>query len=66
MFRAKLAKKCGCTLRAYRLILMDLSMPVLSGEKAAEGILDLVKKETKEVEMPSIVAVTSHTNTKVK
>ena len=68
MFRQRLSKRCKCPVRTYRLILMDLSMPVLNGEDASEAILKLIREEKKQggensnLEDTSIVAVTSHTN----
>ena len=72
MFKKRLAKPCKCATKAYRLILMDLSMPVLNGEDASEAILKLVRDKKKQdgksstLEDTSIVAVTSHTNKKVE
>ena len=42
MFKQKLAKPCGCALRCYRLILMDLSISVVSGEEATAEMLRLI------------------------
>ena len=44
MFQKELEKPCGCELRAYRLIIMDLGMPVMGGEEASEKILALAEK----------------------
>ena len=51
---------------------MDLSMPVLNGEDATVAILKLIREEKQKsgassaLEDTSIVAVTSHTNSKVE
>ena len=72
MFKQRLAKPCRCAAKTYRLILMDLSMPVLSGEEASKAILKLLQehriqnREAAALEDISIVAVTSHTNNLVE
>ena len=75
MYRECLSKPCQCSLRAFKLILMDLSMPVMNGDKASSEILKLMRhsqlrnqqsSKKCEDEMTHIVAVTSHTNQKVK
>ena len=43
MYLKRLNKLCMCSMRTYRLILMDLSMPVLSGEDAAKEILKFMR-----------------------
>jgi CheY-like chemotaxis protein len=44
-YKAALDKPCGCIDRSYRLILMDLQMPVMGGLEASKKILDLCKDE---------------------
>ena len=67
MFKATLDKPCGCMLRTYRLIIMDLGMPVLDGKEASRIILQMQK----EVQLPDqdeltrIVALTSFTSQKI-
>jgi CheY-like chemotaxis protein len=39
MFKELLDKPCGCMLRTYRLIIMDLGMPVMDGKEASRIIL---------------------------
>lgn len=45
MFKDALDKPCGCIDRTYRLIFMDIQMPVMGGVEASKLILDLVKKD---------------------
>lgn len=35
MYQLRLRRNCKCPLRPYKLILMDLSMPVMSGQEAS-------------------------------
>jgi CheY-like chemotaxis protein len=44
MYKNLLKKECGCKYRTYRLILMDLSMPVMDGDIAAAIILKSMPK----------------------
>lgn len=66
-YQEALNKPCGCVLRTFRLIIMDLGMPVMSGEEASEKILKLEREVRKEGndELTHIVALTSFTNKKV-
>ena len=45
MFTEGFEKPCHCNLRAYRLIFMDLNMPVMDGQEASKLILDLILKD---------------------
>ena len=42
-FKELLNKNCSCENRAYKLIFMDIQMPVKDGIQAAKQIMDLVK-----------------------
>lgn len=42
MFKKGFEKKCGCNDRAYKLIFMDLQMPVMGGVEASQEIMKLV------------------------
>ena len=42
MFKAGLDKPCGCPNRAFNLIFMDMSMPIMDGLKASKAIFDMV------------------------
>ena len=45
MYREGFERPCKCNLRAYRLIFMDLNMPVMDGKEASKKILDMVNSE---------------------
>ena len=42
-FTKELKKPCGCINRAYRLIFMDIGMPVMDGIEASNKITNLIK-----------------------
>jgi CheY-like chemotaxis protein len=44
MFKEGYERKCNCVDRAYKLIIMDLQMPVMGGIEASREIIKLVKK----------------------
>ena len=44
-FKAGFDKPCKCINRTYRLILMDIAMPVMDGIESTKKILKLVKDE---------------------
>ena len=50
MFKEGLDKECMCPNRAYKLILMDINMPVKDGFVASEEILSLVAREQARLE----------------
>jgi len=43
MYKKALEKPCGCTNRAYKLIFMDMSMPVMGGLEASRLILEMAR-----------------------
>lgn len=44
MYKERQAKKCQCLDRTYKLIIMDVQMPVMGGEEASRQILELQRK----------------------
>jgi CheY-like chemotaxis protein len=60
MFEEALQNPCRCPNRVYRLILMDLSMPIMSGQDASRRILELQGEQ----DLTRIVALTAFTNEK--
>ena len=51
-------RPCGCENRAYKLIFMDVSMPVMGGIEASRLIMDMQKDRP----LTAIVMLTAHTN----
>ena len=45
MFKEGYKKLCGCKNRHYRLIWMDLEMPVMNGIEATEKIFEIVDRK---------------------
>ena len=67
MYQEAISKQCGCDKRAFRVIIMDIGMPVMGGEEATEHILKLMPKpKPGEEELTHIVACTSFTNIKLQ
>ena len=48
MFEEKFNKPCGCINRAYRLIFMDIGMPVMDGLESSKKIVKLMKGNEEE------------------
>lgn len=44
MYTKKLAKTCNCPFRTYKLIIMDIGMPVMDGKQASKIILSKMMK----------------------
>ena len=44
MFKESFKKRCKCKYRHYRLILMDLEMPVMNGIEASEKIFEIINR----------------------
>ena len=47
-FKKELNKPCGCINRAYRLILMDIGMPVMDGIESSKRITRLMNENREE------------------
>ena len=67
MYRQSAQKICQCDNRAYRLILMDLNMPVMDGIEATTQILRIMPRTSNgQKDMTHIIALSSYTNEKTK
>ena len=60
MFNQAIQNPCRCPNRAYKIIFMDLSMPIMSGQDASRHILELQGEQ----DLTRIVALTAFTNSK--
>ena len=60
LFKAGLDKPCKCPNRAFKLIFMDMSMPVMGGLEASKAIFEMLK-ECPEV-ITNIVVLSAFTN----
>ena len=58
MFEEAIQKPCGCPNRAFKLIFMDLSMPIMSGQEASKRILAMQGDQ----DLARIVVLTAFTN----
>ena len=62
-YQASINHPCNCPNRTYKLIFMDIAMPVMNGIEATKRILELEReRRTGTTEMTNIVALTSFTN----
>ena len=53
-FKQEFKKPCGCINRAYRLILMDIGMPVMDGIESSKRITRLMKENREEQKQEEI------------
>ena len=60
MFKEACQKECGCPNRAYRIIFMDIQMPIMDGKIASSKIIELAN-EGPPVDT-SIIAVTAYSS----
>ena len=65
MFKEAYEKECGCDNRAYRLILMDINMPIMDGYESSQSIMKYLKDKG-DPDYTHIVALTSYTGEVVK
>lgn len=63
MFKDAYERPCLCDNRYYKLILMDLQMPVMDGFESGEKILNLLADQK---DLCHIVALTSYTSEDVR
>ena len=43
MYKARFDLPCGCIDRTYRLILMDIQMPVMDGIESSDNIMKIIR-----------------------
>lgn len=68
-YKERLDKACQCKDRTFKLIIMDVQMPVMNGEEASMKILDLQRERANDLEdlaYTTIVFHTSYSNQGVK
>ena len=63
MFKKGLDKPCGCPDRAYKLIFMDLQMPVMEGKEASRKILSMQAELGQELTRIIVLTAFSNLNT---
>ena len=61
-FEQGLSKPCGCINRAYRLIFMDIGMPVMDGIESSKRILKLIKNNFEEQKKENKTIIDSQEN----
>jgi len=57
MFERALARECGCRLRAYSMVFMDIQMPEVDGVTATKAIARLVRESEGEEAAPKVRGV---------
>ena len=66
MYDERLKRDCWCPNRVYKVIIMDIGMPVMNGIEAATRITELQSGVENGETLTNIVALTSFTNEKVR
>ena len=79
MFTQAMQKPCQCVNRAYKLVFMDIQMPVKDGYQATEAILNMAKQEEQRLNLNdnnpadeidssfcTVIALTSYTTSDVE
>ena len=65
MIKKKQEKNCGCSKSKYKLILMDITMPIMDGIEAAKNIQKLID-ENKLYDTVKIIFISAHVNLDLK
>jgi CheY-like chemotaxis protein len=67
-YKSRQTKKCECEMRNFRLIIMDVQMPIMDGKEASREILQLQRKSKmqEDRDYTKIVFLTSFTNKKLQ
>ena len=64
-FKEEFDKECGCENRLFKVIFMDIQMPVMDGITASQKIVSYMKDKVNGQELPCrIFAVTAYTDEK--
>lgn len=69
MYTERLNLPCKCKDRTYKLIIMDLNMPIMNGEQATKRILDLQRQRAinlEDIAYTSVVFHTAYSNERVR
>lgn len=62
MYHRALAKKCQCNIVIYKMIFMDIQMPIMNGKEAAKKILAVMPRSLENPDPTHIVALTSYSS----
>ena len=65
IIKKKQEKNCGCSKSKYKLILMDITMPIMDGIEAAKNIQKLID-ENKLYDTVKIIFISAHVNLDLK